>query len=295
MVPAGNETRTWAPTLVLASVVSVQFGGALAATLIPVAGVMGSVLLRLALAAAVLLLVVRPSWRGHPREHWWVVGQFGLTLAVMNSTFYAAIDRLPVGVAVTLEFVGPLTLAAVTSRSLRDGVAVLLALVGVVFISGALTTPWAELDLVGIGLALLAGAAWAAYIITSGRTGQRFEGIDGVAWAMVIAAVLVAPFALLTSAATLLALPVLARGLGIALLSSVIPYSLENVALRWLSPNVFGVLLSLEPAVAALAGLLVLGQRLSPLQSVGMALVVAASVVIRASATRRQASESTGT
>lgn len=295
MVPPGNETRMWAPTLVLASVVSVQFGGALAATLIPVAGVMGSVLLRLSLAALVMLLVVRPSWRNHPREHWWVVGQFGLTLAVMNSAFYAAIDRLPVGVAVTLEFLGPLTLAAVTSRSLRDALAVLLALVGVVLISGALTTPWAQLDLVGIGMALLAGAAWAAYIITSGRTGKRFEGIDGVAWAMVIAAVAVAPFALLTTSAAMLAVPVLARGLGIALLSSVIPYSLENIALRWLAPNVFGVLLSLEPAVAALAGLLVLGQRLSPLQSVGMALVVAASVVIRASATRRQAAEATGT
>lgn len=295
MVPPGNETRLWAPTLVLASVVSVQFGGALAATLIPVTGVMGSVLLRLALAAVVMLLLVRPSWRNHPREHWWVVAQFGLTLAVMNSAFYAAIDRLPVGVAVTLEFLGPLTLAAVTSRSLRDALAVLLALVGVVLISGALTTPWGQLDLVGMGLALLAGVAWAAYIITSGRTGKRFEGIDGVAWAMVIAAVMVAPFALFSTSAAVLALPVLARGLGIALLSSVIPYSLENVALRWLTPNVFGVLLSLEPAVAALAGLLVLGQRLSPLQSVGMALVVAASVMIRASATRRQASEATGT
>ena len=279
----------------LASVVSVQFGGALAATLIPVAGVLGSVLLRLALASAVMLLVVRPSWRGHPREHWWVVTQFGLTLAVMNTAFYAAIDRLPVGVAVTLEFLGPLALAAATSRSRRDVLAVALALVGVVLISGALSTPWAELDLLGMALALLAGAAWAGYIIVSGCTGQRFEGIDGVAWAMVIATVVVAPFALTKSAAALLAVPTLARGLGIALLSSVIPYSLENVALRRLAPQVFGILLSLEPAVAALAGLLVLGQRLSPAQSAGMVSVVAASLVIRAGTTRRHAEESTGT
>lgn len=295
MGPAGNDARAWAPTLVLASVVSVQFGGALAATLIPVAGVLGSVLLRLALASAVMLLVVRPSWRGHPREHWWVVTQFGLTLAVMNTAFYAAIDRLPVGVAVTLEFLGPLALAAATSRSRRDVLAVALALVGVVLISGALSTPWAELDLLGMALALLAGAAWAGYIIVSGCTGQRFEGIDGVAWAMVIATVVVAPFALTKSAAALLAVPTLARGLGIALLSSVIPYSLENVALRRLAPQVFGILLSLEPAVAALAGLLVLGQRLSPAQSAGMVSVVAASLVIRAGTTRRHAEESTGT
>ena len=295
MRPAGSDARVWAPTLVLASVVSVQFGGALAATLIPVAGVLGSVLLRLALASAVMLLVVRPSWRGHPREHWWVVTQFGLTLAVMNTAFYAAIDRLPVGVAVTLEFLGPLALAAATSRSRRDVLAVALALVGVVLISGALSTPWAELDLLGMALALLAGAAWAGYIIVSGRTGQRFAGIDGVAWAMVIATVIVAPFALTKSATALLAVPTLARGLGIALLSSVIPYSLENVALRRLAPQVFGILLSLEPAVAALAGLLVLGQRLSPAQSAGMVSVVAASLVIRAGTTRRHAEESTGT
>ena len=295
MRPAGSDARVWAPTLVLASVVSVQFGGALAATLIPVAGVLGSVLLRLALASAVMLLVVRPSWRGHPREHWWVVTQFGLTLAVMNTAFYAAIDRLPVGVAVTLEFLGPLALAAATSRSRRDVLAVALALVGVVLISGALSTPWAELDLLGMALALLAGAAWAGYIIVSGCTGQRFEGIDGVAWAMVIATVVVAPVALTKSAAALLAVPTLARGLGIALLSSVIPYSLENVALRRLAPQVFGILLSLEPAVAALAGLLVLGQRLSPAQSAGMVSVVAASLVIRAGTTRRHAEESTGT
>lgn len=295
MRDSAAPARTWAPALVLASVVSVQFGGALAATLIPLVGVFGSVLLRLALASVVMLVLVRPSWRGHSRRDWWVVTRFGLTLAVMNSAFYAAIERLPVGVAVTLEFLGPLALAAVTSRTLRDGVAVALALVGVVLISGALTTPWAELDLLGIGLALLAGAGWAGYILASGRTGKHFEGIDGVAWAMVVATLAVAPVAVAVSTFALVTAPVLARGLGIALLSSVVPYSLENVALRWLPPNVFGVLLSLEPAVAALAGLVVLGQRLSPAQTVGMALVVAASVVIRATATHTAAEESTGT
>lgn len=305
MRATGTETPIWAPTLVLASVVSVQFGGALAVTLIPIAGVTGAVLLRLGLASVVMFAVVRPAWRGHRRADWWVVAQYGLTLALMNSAFYAAIERLPIGVAVTLEFVGPLALAAATSRSLRDVLAVVLALAGVTLISGALSTPWARLDLGGMGLALLAGVGWAAYIITSGRTAKRFRGIDGVAWAMLVATLAVG-FVLAAGAvvdpagpgarvAVLHSWQAWGRGLGIALLSSVIPYSLENVALRWLAPNVFGILLSLEPAVAALAGLVVLGQRLAPGQLVGMSLVVAASLVIRAASTKRRPEESTGT
>ncbi|WP_422395997.1 EamA family transporter [Raineyella fluvialis] len=189
-----RQTAGWPLALVLTAIVSVQFGGALGVTLIPVAGVMGAVLLRLSLAAAIMMVAVRPHWRGHRGRDWWVVAAYGLTLAVMNSAFYGALARLPIGVAVTLEFLGPLTLAAVTSRSVRDLSAVALALGGVLLISGALWTPWAELDLLGIGLALLAGAAWAAYIIASGHTARRFGGIDGVAWAMLIAAVLVAPW-----------------------------------------------------------------------------------------------------
>lgn len=277
-----RPTPAWAPTLVLGAILSVQFGGALAVTLIPLAGVMGSVLLRLTLAALILLVAVRPARRGHRARDWWVVAWFGLSLAVMNSAFYGAVARLPMGVAVTLEFLGPLALAAATSRNVRDLFAVALALAGVLLISGALWTPWARLDLVGIGLALVAGAAWATYIIASGHTARHFGGIDGVAWAMLIAAALVAPWGLLDAGGRLVGGEVLARGLGVALLSSVIPYSLENVALRWIVPSVFGILLSLEPAAAAVAGLLVLGQRLSGGEWVGVALVVTASIVIRA-------------
>lgn len=266
--------------LVLTAVLSVQFGGALAATLLPLVGVVGSVTLRLVLAAGVLLAVVRPRLRGRSREDWLTVGAFAAALTLMNLAFYASLERLPIGVAVTIEFLGPLTLAAVLSRRLWDGIAVLGALLGVVLISEVATTSWGDLDLLGIGLAAAAGACWAAYILLSGRTGRRFAGLDGIAIAMVLGAVAVLPFGLATAGSDLWTGDAVLRGLGIALLSSAIPYSLELVALRRLPPGPFGVLLSLEPAAAALAGLLVLGQVLNGVQVLGMATVVVASILV---------------
>ncbi|GGK74583.1 membrane protein [Ornithinimicrobium pekingense] len=266
--------------LVLLAVVSVQFGGALAVTLLPLVGVFGSVALRLGLAALILGLAIRPRLRGRSRKDWAVVGLFALALSAMNLTFYGSLTRLPIGVAVTIEFLGPLALAAVLSRRARDLVAVAAALVGVVLISEALTTPWSELDLVGIGLAAAAGACWAAYIVLSRRTGARFAGLDGIALCMLIGTVLTLPVGLATAGSALWQPEALVKGLGIALLSSAIPYSLELLALRRLSPGTFGVLLSLEPAAAALAGLLVLSQVLSLVQVLGMTLVVVASVLV---------------
>lgn len=266
--------------LVLLAVGSVQLGGALAATLLPLVGVVGSVALRLGLAALILVALVRPRVRGRSRSDWAVVLLFALALTAMNLTFYGSLTRLPIGVAVTIEFLGPLALAAVLSRRARDLGAVAAALVGVVLISEALTTPWAELDLVGILLALAAGACWSAYIVLSRHTGARFAGLDGIALCMVIGAVLTLPVGLVTAGSALWTTEALARGLGIALLSSAIPYSLELMALRSLSAGTFGVMLSLEPAAAALAGLLVLGQVLSWVQVGGMALVVVASVLV---------------
>lgn len=266
--------------LVLVAVLSVQFGGALAATLLPLVGVLGSVLLRIVLAAVLLLALVRPRWRGRTRQDWVTVAGFAVALTAMNICFYASLERLPIGVAVTIEFLGPLLLAAVTSRRGRDALAVLLALLGVLLISEALTVPWAQMDLVGIMLAAAAGGFWAAYIVLSGRTGARFEGLDGMAIALTIGAVALVPLGVLDAGTALLDGEVLLRGLGIALLSSAIPYSLELLALRRLSAGTFGVLLSLEPAAAALAGLLVLSQTMAPLQVVGMAMVVSASVAV---------------
>lgn len=275
--------RIPAPLLVLAAVVSVQFGSALAATLVPRIGAAGSVTLRLVIAATVLVLVARPTLRGHTRAAWLTVGAFGLSLGLMNLCFYAALGRLPIGVAVTVEFIGPLTLATVLSRRRRDLLAVLGAAAGVLLISGAVDTRWQSLDGIGLGLALGAGACWAAYIVLSGRTGARFAQLDGLALAMVVAALLVAPLGLLTAGAAMWSPDALWRGAGIALLSSVVPYSLELIALRRLSAQVFGILLSLEPAVAALAGLIVLGQRMRPVQLAGMALVVTASALVMGS------------
>jgi inner membrane transporter RhtA len=277
--------RVPAPLLVLAGIVSVQFGGALAATLVPVIGAGGSVVMRLLFATVLLLAFVRPRWRGHSRRAWLTVVAFGVALGLMNYTFYGSLAHLPIGVAVTIEFIGPLTLAAALSRRWVDAVAVLAAGCGVVLISEALSTPLAELDTTGIALALLAGAFWAAYIVLSGRTGAEFPRLEGLALAMVVATLVTLPLGVTSVPSWTTEL--LVKGLGIAVLSSVLPYSLELLALRRLSAKVFGVLLSLEPAFAALAGLVVLGQVLSGTQLVGMGLVVTASALVLGLGARR--------
>jgi inner membrane transporter RhtA len=276
--PAPAPRRATPLLLVLGGIVSVQFGGALAQTLVPTIGAGGAVVMRLGFATAILLAFVRPRWRGHSRAAWLTVIAFGIALGLMNWTFYGSLAYLHIGVAVTIEFIGPLTLAAVLSRRLIDFAAVAFAAMGVLLISHALQTPWAELPWTGLGLALVAGACWAAYVVLSGRTGAAFERLDGLALAMVVATVVTLPTGILSVPQW--TGPILVKGLAIAVLSSVLPYSLELLALRHLSAQVFGILLSLEPAVAALAGLLILGQRLDGAQVAGMALVVAASVLV---------------
>ncbi len=275
--------------LVLGAIVSVQLGGALATTLVRELGTAGSVTMRLLFATAIMVLVVRPRVTGHDSRAWRTVIAFGLVLGGMNFAFYASLAHLPIGVAVTIEFIGPLSLAAFLSRRARDLAAVAAAALGVVLISGIATTSWAEVSWVGVGLAFLAGVFWAAYIVLGGRAGAAFPRLDGLALALVFSTLLVLPFGLSSipewDATTSL------TGLGIAVLSSVLPYSLELLALRSLAPAVFGILLSLEPAVAALAGLLVLGQSLSAVQVSGLALVVVASVIIMGLGARSRADD----
>jgi inner membrane transporter RhtA len=271
--------------LVLTAIVSVQFGGALAATLVPEIGAGGSVTLRLGFATAILWAIARPRVRGHRRTAWLTVLGFGVALGLMNLAFYSSLARLPIGVAVTVEFLGPLALATALSRRLRDLAAVAAAAVGVVLISKALDTPFADIEWAGLGLAALAGACWAAYILASGRAGREFPRLEGLALAMAVALVVTLPFGVPSipdwSGQSVV------KGLGIAVLSSVLPYSLELAALRALTPRVFGILLSLEPAAAALAGLVVLDQRLGRLQLLGMALVVLASALVMGAGRRR--------
>lgn len=264
----------------MAAIVSVQFGAALASTMIPVIGPAATVTFRLVLSAGLMLAVLRPSWRGHSRRAWAAVLGYGLSLGLMNLTFYCALARLPIGVAVTVEFIGPLALSAVLSRRPRDGAAVGAALVGVVLISQAITVPWSQLDLLGIGFAAFAGACWAAYILASRAAGGHFAQLDGLTWALVVASCVVTPFGIVTAHGPLLTWPILVGGAGVALLSSAIPYSLELVALRSLSAQVFGIMLALEPVVAALAGYIVLHEHLDGLQLLGMALVAGASALV---------------
>jgi inner membrane transporter RhtA len=260
--------------LVLIGILSVQFGAGVAKTLFDEASPTTIVWLRLAASAVVLLAVARPVLRGRSRADWTVVLGFGLSLGIMNWAIYQSFQRIPIGLAVTIEFVGPLTLAIVGSRRVRDLLWVGLAAAGVLLLGlepGDLT--WA-----GVGFALLAGAAWAAYILLSAQTGSRWPGLDGLAVASVVAMLLLTPLTLGRYADQLTGTRILVLGAVVGLLSSVIPYTCELVALRSLRPAVFGVLMSLEPAAAALAGLVVVGELLSPLQLVAMACVVAASV-----------------
>ena len=275
-----------APLLVLGGVVSVQFGGALASSLVREIGVGGSVLLRIGLAAVLLFALVRPGLRGHTRGAWITVITFGVALGLMNWAFYGSLARLPLGVAVTIEFLGPLVLTTVLSRRLVDLLAVGAAGAGVLLISEALTVPLDQLSWVGMLLAVTAGACWASYILLSGRTGAAFAQLDGLAIALVVSTLVVLPVGILQGFD-----PTpehLLEGLGLAVLSSLLPYSLELLALRRLSAPVFGILLSLEPAVAALAGFLFLGQRLHPLQLLGIGLVVLASVLVMGLGARKR-------
>ncbi|MGI5455744.1 EamA family transporter [Streptomyces sp. CA-249302] len=261
--------------LVLAGGVSVQFGAALAVNLMPRAGALGVVTLRLAAAAVVLLLFCRPRLRGHSRADWGTVVAFGVTMGAMNGLFYQSVARIPLGAAVTLEVLGPLALSVLASRRLVNVVWAGLALAGVFLLGGG---GFGDLDLVGVAFALAAGAMWATYIVFSARTGRRFPQADGLALAMAVAAVLMLPLGIAESGTKLLDPTTIALGSAVAVMSSVLPYTLELLALRRLPASTFAILMSLEPALAATAGFLILGQALSPVQAAAIALVIAASM-----------------
>jgi inner membrane transporter RhtA len=257
--------------LVLGAVASVQFGAALAVTLFDDVGPVGTVLLRLALGAVVLLVLSRPRGRDLARGD---VLLFGLALAGMNGCYYLALDRIDQGVAVTFEMAGPLGVAIAGSRRTVDLVWVGLAALGVLLLTGGLGH---ELDWIGVLFAVTAGGFWAAYILLSARIGRVLPGASGLGLAMVVGASVVATPAAVQGGGDLLAPGILATGAAVAVLSSVIPYSLEMEALRTMPPRVFGVLMSLEPASAALAGFVVLGQDLRAVEVAAIGLVVAAS------------------
>ncbi|MDR7255390.1 inner membrane transporter RhtA [Nocardioides sp. BE266] len=260
--------------LVLIGILSVQLGAAIAKGLFGEISPTAMVWLRLVTSALVLVAVARPRFAGHSRRDWVVVVGFGLSLATMNWAIYQSFSRIPLGIAVTIEFIGPLTLAVVGSRHARDVVWVLLAGLGVVLLG----FERADLDVLGVVYALLAGAAWAAYILLSASTGRRWPGFDGLAVASLVAAAGMTLPALLAAGSGLWDGRILLIGALVGLLSSVIPYSCELVALRSLRPAVFGILMSLEPAAAALAAIVVLHETLAAIQWLAIACVVAASI-----------------
>jgi inner membrane transporter RhtA len=245
---------------VLMSISSTQIGAALAQDIFPILGTPPTVFLRVASAALILLAITRPRWNGEWRRHVGLVVLFGTILGVMNFAFYMALARVPLAIAVTVEFIGPLGVAVAGSRRVRDLVWVVLAAAGIVLLSPIETH---DVDPVGILFALGAGVCWAAYIIAGSRMGRALEGGDALAVSMTIAAALLIPFG---GAGVVVhgwhAPSAIAIGCAVGLLSSALPYTLEVEALRRLPTRVFGVWMSLEPAVAALAGFLMLGERL---------------------------------
>lgn len=271
-----NAPRAVPPSaLVLLGIVSVQVGAAVAKQLFSSAGPAGVVTLRLVFSALVLLAVWPPLRRRRlDARTLALVGAFGLVLSVMNLAFYQALARIPLGAAVTIEFLGPLAVALAGSRRRVDVLWAVLAGVGVYLLASGGD---GRLTLAGVLFAALAAVCWAAYILLAAAVGQRTEGGSGLALASVVGAAVVTPFGVVEAGTALLEPEVLLIGLAVALASSAIPYSLELEALRRMPPRVFGVLMSLEPAVAALVGLAVLGELLAPGQWLGIGAVMAAS------------------
>ncbi|MBT2875117.1 MULTISPECIES: EamA family transporter [unclassified Streptomyces] len=273
--PGGRRGTLGPVGLVLAGGISVQFGGALAVTLMSRVGALGVVTIRLLVAAVVLMVLCRPRLRGHSRADWGTVIVFGVAMAAMNGLFYQSVARIPLGPAVTLEVLGPLTLSVLASRRAINLVWAALALAGVFLLGGG---GFSGLDPLGVAFALGAGAMWAAYIVFSARTGRRFPQADGLALAMAVAALLFLPLGVLESGAKLLNPTTFALGAAVAVLSSVLPYTLELLALRRLPASTFAILMSLEPALAATAGFLVLDQALAATEAAAIALVIVASM-----------------
>lgn len=260
--------------LVLAAIVSVQFGAAIAKSLFTVVDPTAIAWLRMAFSAVVFFLIARPRFVGRTWPQWRVVLGYGICLATMNWAIYQSFARIPLGLAVTIEFLGPLAVAVATSRRLRDLLWAMLAAAGVVLLG------WspAPLDPVGIGFALLAGAGWAGYILLSGPVARAWSGLTGATVGSMVGALAWAVPGILAGGTALWQPWVLLVGLGVGILSSTIPYGLELVARRSIPSGTFSVLMSLEPAVAALSALLILGELLSPVEIAAMGCVIVASV-----------------
>ncbi len=273
--PAAPRPRLSGVALVIVGLMTQDIGASIAVLVFPTVGPAGMVTLRLVFSALILLAIARPNLRGISRRGWALVTLFGLSLGTMNLLFYQAISRLDLGTTVTIEVLGPLILSVIVARRASAWLWAALALAGVGLLGYG---SFGDLDPVGVAFALAAGATWAGYILASRRTGQVFQGLDGLAIAMSIGAVLSLPFGIAQAGVQLAQPPILALGLAVAVLSSTIPYALELIALRRISASAFSVLMSCSPAIATAAGFLVLGQTVGWIQAVGILLVIIASI-----------------
>ncbi len=262
-------------TFVVAGLACQEVGASIAVLLFPTVGAIGMVALRLVFSALVLMLIARPNLRRHDRAAWLTVVGFGLVLALMNALFYLSLERIPLGAAVTIEVLGPLVLSVFASRRASAWLWAVLAAIGVAMLGQG---SFGHLDPIGVLLAAATGVTWAGYILLSAGTGRRFQGLDGLAIAFGVGALAILPFGIATSGAVLMRPEVLGLGAAVALLSSTIPYALELIALRRLPASTFAILMSLAPAMATVAGLVLLGQHFTWVAVIAVGLVVTASI-----------------
>jgi len=269
-----KKTNT-AISATLLAIICVQGGASIAKQLFPAIGAIGTVTLRIVLSAVLLMIINRPKFSEFTRQKWLYCAMYGIGLAAMNLIFYMAIQRIPLGLAVTVEFAGPLFLAIALSRKLLDVVWALLACVGILLI-----VPWKSnhIDLLGLGLAFLAGLFWAGYIVMGGKVAKIMDGKDAVTTGMLFASLVIIPFTLWDGAVFNITPTIFLKGLGVAILSSALPFSLEMMALKKLPAKTFSILMSLEPAFAALSGFIFLSENLTFLQWVSIACVITASI-----------------
>jgi inner membrane transporter RhtA len=273
---AASHSTSAAVGSAVVAMISFQVGATFAKQLIPAIGAPGTAALRLGLSALIVVILQRP-WRVIPsRTAWPVVLAYGVSLGAMNSVFYLALRTIPLGVAVALEFTGPLAVAVLASRRRLDYLWVALAAAGLLLLL-PITSASAALDPAGVAYALAAGVGWALYIVFGQKAG-RAHGTSASAWGLIIAALLTMPIGAVDAGRALLAPRVLPFGVAVAVFSSALPYTLEMIALRRLSAKAFGTLMSFEPAIAAIAGVIVLHEHLTALQYLAIAAIIAASV-----------------
>ena len=264
--------------LVFGSCVSLQFGAALAISLFPLVGPWTTTLCRLFISGLLLVLVMHPQVRQWSQSQWVSVAFFGLSLGTMNAFFYVAISYIPLGTAVTIEFIGPLVLSAVLSRSIRDALWVGLAVVGIGLFGVERLLGLSSPHPIGVICALGAGLFWALYILAADNAGKKVTGTGVIAIALLIGSLPSAPLGMANLFMVATDAHLLLLAIGTAILASLVPYTLEFLALRCLPPGTFGILLSMEPAVAATAGWLLLDQHMGVLGMIAVCLVVSACV-----------------